>query len=60
MSKEKQEHGLIDFTDQLAGGVLSWIAGKDTIRSGRSAVDSTLGELVSWTGLVRAGDRRAR
>ncbi|HEX4224546.1 MAG TPA: hypothetical protein VHZ97_19405 [Pseudonocardiaceae bacterium] len=57
MSKPKS---LVRAADQLVGGVLSWVAGRDAIRPGRSAVDSTLGELASWTGLLDTGRRRAR
>jgi hypothetical protein len=56
----KQERGLIEAVDQLAGGVLSWVAGKKAVRPGHSAVDSTLGELLSWSGLARTGGRRVR
>lgn len=60
MSKPKQSQSLVRAADQLAGGLLSWVAGRDAIRPGRSAVDSTLGELLSWTGLLGTGGRRAR
>ncbi|HEY4452683.1 MAG TPA: hypothetical protein VGN81_00095 [Pseudonocardiaceae bacterium] len=60
MSKPKRRQSLVRSVDQLAGGVLSWVVGQDAIRPGHSAVDSTLGELLSWTGLLGTGGRRAR
>ncbi|MDQ2710531.1 MAG: hypothetical protein M3Z25_24215 [Actinomycetota bacterium] len=30
------------------GGLVSWVAGKDSVRQGRSPLDGALGELLSW------------
>jgi hypothetical protein len=30
------------------GGLVSWVAGKDSVRRGRSPLDGALGELLSW------------
>lgn len=30
------------------GGLLSWVAGKDSVRRGTSPADGAMGELLSW------------
>jgi hypothetical protein len=43
------------------GGLLSWVAGKDSVKRGTSPADGAAGELVSWvTGKGGKKDRRVR
>ena len=46
--------------DSAVGGLLSWVAGKDSVNRGTSAADGAIGELVSWvTGKGGKKDKRA-
>jgi hypothetical protein len=44
--------------DETVGGVLSWVAGKRSIRGADSAVAGATEELLSWTGLTTSGKKR--
>jgi hypothetical protein len=47
--------------DSAVGSLLSWVAGKDSVKDGNSPADGALGELVSWvTGKGSKRDTRAR
>ncbi|MCW2527205.1 MAG: hypothetical protein JWM76_2065 [Pseudonocardiales bacterium] len=34
--------------DAALGGLLSWVAGKESVTRGRGAVDGAVGELLAW------------
>jgi hypothetical protein len=42
--------------DAALGGLLSWVAGQDSVSRGRGAVDGAAGELLSW--LTGRGGRK--
>ena len=47
--------------NSTVGGLLSWVAGKDSVRRGTSAADGAIGELLSWvTGKGSKNDKRVR
>ncbi|WP_405164683.1 hypothetical protein OG203_06085 [Nocardia sp. NBC_01499] len=35
-------------TNSALGSLVSWVAGKDSVKKGRSPLDGAVGELVSW------------
>lgn len=35
-------------TNSAVGGLLSWVAGKDSVKRGTSPTDGAVGELLSW------------
>jgi hypothetical protein len=46
--------------NSAVGGVLSWAAGKDSVKRGTSPADGAMGELLSWvTGKGSKKDKRA-
>ena len=47
-----RQAGALDGLDRAVGGLLSWVAGRDSVHRGRCATDGALGALLSWTGLV--------
>lgn len=57
MARGQKNQSALYWLDQTVGGVLSWLAGKDTIRRGGSSTNSAAAELLSWTGLVKRGGR---
>ena len=34
--------------NSAVGGLLSWVAGQDSVRRGTSPADGALGEILSW------------
>jgi hypothetical protein len=42
------------------GGLLSWGAGKDSVKRGASPADGTMGELLSWVTGGGKKDKRVR
>lgn len=47
--------------NSAVGGLLSWVAGKDSVRRGTSPADGAMGELLSWvTGKGGKKDKRVR
>ena len=47
--------------NSAVGGLLSWVAGKDSIKCGTSPADGALGELLSWvSGKGGKKDKRAQ
>ena len=34
--------------NSAVGGLLSWLAGKDSVKRGTSPADGAIGELLSW------------
>jgi len=34
--------------NSAVGGLLSWVAGKDSVKRGTSPADGAMGELLSW------------
>ncbi len=48
MSKKKDDGRGESAVDSAVGGLLSWVAGKDSTKRGTSATDGAAGELISW------------
>jgi hypothetical protein len=47
--------------NSAVGGVLSWVAGKDSVKRGTSPADGAMGEILSWvTGKGGKKDKRVR
>ena len=47
--------------NSAVGGLLSWLAGKDSVKRGTSPADGAAGELLSWvTGKGSKKDKRVR
>jgi hypothetical protein len=47
--------------NSAVGGLLSWVAGKDSVKRGTSPADGAMGELLSWvTGKGGKKDKRVR
>jgi hypothetical protein len=47
--------------NSAVGGLLSWVAGKDSVKRGTSPADGAMGELLSWvTGKGSKRDKRDR
>ena len=45
--------------NSAVGGLLSWVAGKDSVKRGASPADGAMGELLSWvTGKGSKKDKR--
>ena len=38
----------VSAVNSAIGGLLSWVAGKDSVKRGTSPADGALGELLSW------------
>lgn len=43
-----QQRSAVSAIDEALGSVLSWVAGKDSVKRGRGPTDGALGELLSW------------
>jgi hypothetical protein len=50
MAKDKRIDGRAreSAVNSAVGGLLSWVAGKDSVKRGTSPADSAMGELLSW------------
>jgi hypothetical protein len=50
MAKDKRidHRGRESAVNSAVGGVLSWVAGKDSVKRGNSPADGAIGELLSW------------
>jgi hypothetical protein len=47
--------------NSAVGGLLSWVAGKDSVKLGTSPADGAMGELLSWvTGKGSKKDERVQ
>jgi hypothetical protein len=47
--------------NSAVGGLLSWVAGKDSVNRGTSPADGAMGELLSWVrGKGAKKDKRVR
>jgi hypothetical protein len=47
--------------NSAVGGLLSWVAGKDSVKRGTSPADGAMGELLSWvTGKGGKKDKRVQ
>jgi hypothetical protein len=47
--------------NSAVGGLLSWVAGKDSVKRGTSPADGAMGELLSWvTGKGGRKDKRVQ
>lgn len=63
MAKDEKidRRGRESAVNSAVGGLLSWIAGKDSVNRGTSPADGAMGELLSWvTGKGGKKDRRVR
>lgn len=48
MSKKKDENRDESAVNSAVGGLLSWVAGKDSTKRGSSPTDGAAGEILSW------------
>lgn len=50
MSKDKRidRRGRESAVNSAIGSLLSWVAGKDSVKRGTSPTDGAMGELLSW------------
>ncbi|HEY3477486.1 MAG TPA: hypothetical protein VGL02_01190 [Streptomyces sp.] len=48
MSKKNDEDRNESAVNSAVGGLLSWVAGKDSTKRGTSPTDGAAGELLSW------------
>ena len=47
--------------NSAVGSLLSWVAGKDSVKRGTSPADGAMGEILSWvTGKRSKQDKRVR
>jgi hypothetical protein len=63
MSKDERigSQGHESAVNSAVGGLLSWVAGKDSVKRGTSPADGAMGELLSWvTGKGGKKDKRVR
>ena len=56
-----RRHRRESVVNSAVGGLLSWVAGKDSVKRGTSPADGAMGELLSWvTGKGSKKDKRVR
>ena len=63
MAKDERidRRGSESAVNAAVGGLLSWVAGKDSVKRGTSPADGAIGELLSWvTGKGGKKDERVR
>jgi hypothetical protein len=50
MAKDKRidHQGHRSAVNSAVGGLLSWVAGQDSVKRGTSPADGAMGELLSW------------
>jgi len=63
MAKDERidRRGRESAVNSAVGGLLSWVAGKDSVKRGTSPADGATGELLSWvTGKGGKKDKRVR
>jgi hypothetical protein len=61
MANNENIKGRSSGVNSAVGGLLSWVAGKDSVNRGTSPVDGAMGELLSWlTGKGGKKDGRVR
>ena len=59
MAKDEKNHrGRESAINSAVGGLLSWVAGKDSVKRGTSPADGAMGELLSW--VTGKKDKRVR
>ena len=59
MSKKKDNDRNESAVNSAVGGLLSWVAGKDSTKRGESPADGAAGELISWaTGKGKQGKKK--
>ena len=46
--KKIDRRGRESAVNSAVGGLLSWVAGKDSVKRGTSPADGALGEILSW------------
>ena len=47
-NNEEYRSERVSAVNSAVGGLLSWVAGKDSVKRGRSPIDGALGEILSW------------
>ena len=56
---EIDRRGRESAVNSAVGGLLSWVAGQDSVKRGASPADGAMGELLSWvTGKGSEKDKR--
>ena len=63
MAKDERidRRGRESAVNSAVGGLLSWVAGQDSVKRGTSPADGAIGELMSWvTGKGTKKDMRVR
>jgi hypothetical protein len=63
MAKDERidRRGRESAVNSAVGGLLSWVAGQDSVKRGTSPADGAMGELLSWvTGKGGKKDMRVR
>jgi hypothetical protein len=62
MAKDQRiDRGRQSGVNSAVGGLLSWVAGKDSVKRGASPADGATAELLSWvTGKGSKKDKHAR
>lgn len=47
-NSEEYRSERVSAVNSAVGELLSWVAGKDSVKRGKSPIDGALGEILSW------------